>query len=63
MDDQLRELAEATCTKSYRGGPLLYTNPPGVSLNRLVEETDAIKFSRKIFLRLTKKNVLGKTFA
>jgi hypothetical protein len=28
-------LAKATCVNSYRGGPLLYTNPPGVSLNRL----------------------------
>jgi hypothetical protein len=28
-------LAKATYVNSYRGGPLLYTNPPGVSLNRL----------------------------
>jgi hypothetical protein len=24
------ELARATCVNSYRGGPLLCTNPPGV---------------------------------
>jgi hypothetical protein len=30
-----QKLAKATYVNSYRGGPLLYTNPPGVSLNRL----------------------------
>jgi hypothetical protein len=32
-----QRLAKATYVNSYRGGPLLYayTNPPGVSLNRL----------------------------
>jgi hypothetical protein len=40
--------------KTEHWRPLLCTNPPGVSLNRL-EETDAIFFLRKDFLRLAKK--------
>jgi hypothetical protein len=58
-----RQLAKATCVNSYRGGPLLYTNPPGVSLNRLeLKKQMRYFFCAKIFCVL-QKNVLGKIFS
>jgi hypothetical protein len=49
-------LAKATYVNSYRGGSLLYTNPPGVSLNRLeLKRQMRFFFLRKDLLRLAKK--------
>ena len=59
-----RQLAKATYVNSYRGGSyLLYTNPPGVSPNRLeLKKQMRYFFCAKIFCVL-QKNVLGKIFS
>jgi hypothetical protein len=56
-------LARATYVNSYRGGPLLYTNPPGVSLNRLeLKKQMRYFFCAKIFCVL-QKMFWGKSLA
>jgi hypothetical protein len=55
----LLTLAKATYVNSYRGGPLLYTHPPGVTLNRLeLKKQMRYVFCAKTFCVL-QKNVLG----
>jgi hypothetical protein len=57
-------LAKATYVNSYRGGPLLYTNPPGVSLNRLeLKKQMRYFFCAKTFCVLCKKMFWGKSLA
>jgi hypothetical protein len=57
-------LAEATYVNSYRGGPLLCTNPPGVSLNRLELKKQMRYFFRaKTFCVLQKKMFWEKSLA
>jgi hypothetical protein len=58
-------LAKATYVNmhSYRGGPLLYTNPPGVSLNRLELKKQMRYFFRAKIFCVLQKNVFGKTLA
>ena len=57
------KLAKATYVNSYRGGPLLYTNPPGVSLNRLELKKQMRYFFCAKSFRVLQKNVLGKSLA
>jgi hypothetical protein len=53
--NESKHLAKATCVNSYRGGPLLYTNPPGVFLNRLeLKKQMRYFFCAKIFCVLQK---------
>jgi hypothetical protein len=58
-----RDLAKATYVNSYRGGPLLYTNPPGVSLNRLELKKQMRYFFAQRFSASYKKMFWGKSLA